>query len=131
VKRVTLANAVLLGLYFAAGAEVESDALRRENAIRKAEAKMVGLKYCAAGHRGCSVAGVRRSMLNLTSSEIESILGPPQYHLRLGKQDLYYWTVPITENGVLKRVRLQVTYGNCYDRESSSAKKAVCEVTNY
>src|SRR5207302_9640972 len=58
----------------------------------KIEANIDRLKYCVARNRGCSVDGFPRLLLGLTRSEVEAILGPPQYHLHLAGKHLYYWT---------------------------------------
>ena len=112
-------------------AETAVEKAQRDKAHWEAEGNKSRLTYCAAGKPGCTVGGTRRLMLALTPAEIESILGVPQYRMRLNKKDLHYWTIPINERGETKKVRFQVIYGDCYLRERSSKKKAVCEVNTF
>jgi hypothetical protein len=94
------------------------------------------LKYCVAGNPGCPANAFERLLLGLTRSEVEAIMGPPQFQLHLAGKDAYYWTVSVNANARVNhprmvRIRVQVVYGDCYYREKDSRKQAVCEVGRY
>jgi hypothetical protein len=107
-----------------------ADKFQREGIRLEIETNINRLKRCVANRR-CLANGFPKLLLGLTRSEVEGILGPPQYHLQLGANDLYYWTVPLNTSGTVSAVRVQVIYGDCYYREKNSRTKAVCEVTPY
>ena len=94
------------------------------------------LKYCVAGNAGCPANGFQRLLLGLTRTEVETIMGPPQYQLHLAGKHVYYWTVSVNASARVNhprmvRIRVQVVYGDCYYREENSRKQAVCEVSRY
>jgi hypothetical protein len=107
-----------------------ADKFQRDGIRLEIETNINRLKRCMA-KRACPANGFPKLLLGLTPSEVEGILGPPQYHLQLGENDLYYWTVPLSAKGTVSAVRVQVIYGDCYYREKDSRAKAVCEVTPY
>ena len=104
-----------------------ADKLQRERVRLEIETNVNRLKYCVAGNRGCAAEDLPRLLLGLTRSEVEAMLGPPQYQLHLGANHLYYWTVPLKTNRTAGAVRVQLIFGDCYYREKNSRKKAVCE----
>ena len=114
---------------FSQPAVEQASAKEREREKISAETRfnMKRLKACVAASRACAANDFPRLLLRLTRPEVEEILGPPQYRLRLTADDLYYWTVPLKGNVTLGAVRLRVIFGDCYDREETSRKKAVCE----
>jgi len=107
-----------------------ADKFQRDGIRLEIETNINRLKRCMA-KRACLANGFPKLLLGLTPSEVEGILGSPQYHLQLGENDLYYWTVPLIAKGTVSAVRVQVIYGDCYYREKNSRAKAVCEVTPY
>jgi hypothetical protein len=116
-----------------------ADKLAQERARLKIqiEANITRVRYCVAGNPGCSATGFHRLLLGLTRSEVESLLGPPQYQLHLAGNQLYYWTISINVASGRKApprmavIRVQVRYGDCYYREKNSRKSAVCEAGLY
>jgi hypothetical protein len=107
-----------------------ADKFQRDGIRLEIETNINRLKRCMA-KRACLANGFPKLLLGLTPSEVEGLLGPPQYRLQLGGNDLYYWTVPLIARGTVSAVRVQVIYGDCYYREKNSHAKAVCEVTPY
>jgi prepilin-type N-terminal cleavage/methylation domain-containing protein len=93
----------------------------------QAESNIIRLKSCIAGNPGCVANDVPRLLLRLTRPEVDAILGPAQYRLRVAADDLYYWTVPFEARGTRGLIRLRITFGDCDYREKNSRKKAVCE----
>ena len=106
----------------------ESEAAAERNRIQQQIASnIVRLKYCVAGKKGCAANDLPRLLLGLTRSEVEAILGPPQYQLRLASNHVFYWTVPLASDRPGGAVRVQVSFGDCYYREKESKQKAVCD----
>ena len=105
--------------------------LEREKIRLQIEANINRLKYCVAGNSGCAANDLPRLLLGLTRSEIEALLGPPQYRLHLAPNDHYYWTVPLSSRGTVSATRVRVIFGDCYYREKNSRKKGVCEAQVY
>jgi hypothetical protein len=102
-----------------------------ERARIKSAANIDRLKRCMAGDRDCSEKSFSRSMLGLTQSEVEAILGPPHYQFHLAQKHLHYWTISINTDAGRVTMRIQAIYGNCYYREKDSRKEAVCQVRRY
>ncbi len=93
------------------------------------EQKIENLKACIVLERDCDPRTFRQYLLQLDPSEVESILGPPQYSLKLTQSPLYFWTVSLKVHGVTTPVRIQVSYGNCNYRDPTSTSLGVCEAT--
>jgi hypothetical protein len=110
--------------------EPESAEKRQRETIRlEIETNIYRLTQCVGASFGCVAHDFPRMILGLTRSEVETLLGPPQYQLRLAGNHLYYWTVPLRTNRTVTPTRVQLTFGDCHYREKNSRKQAVCEAT--
>jgi len=107
-------------------AEKERERIRLETASNVAR-----LKSCLSQNSRCAPRDLPGLLLRLTRPEVETMLGPPQYRLRLATNNLYYWTVPFNAPGTASTVRLRIVFGDCYHREKNSHKKGVCEAEAY
>jgi hypothetical protein len=104
-----------------------ADKLEQERTKSDIETNIYRLTRCVGGTLGCVAHDFPRMVLGLTRSEVEALLGPPQYQLHLAGNHLYYWTVPLRTNRTVAATRVQLIFGDCYYREKNSRKKAVCE----
>ena len=111
----------------APGEQQAAEKREREKIRVETESNIIRLKSCIAGNPGCVANDVPRLLLRLTRPEVDAILGPAQYRLRVAADDLYYWTVPFEARGTRGLIRLRITFGDCNYREKNSRKKAVCE----
>jgi hypothetical protein len=103
----------------------------RERIRVETAANVARLKSCLSQNSRCAPRDLPRLLLRLTRPEVETMLGPPQYRLRLATNNLYYWTVPFSAPGTASTVRLRMVFGDCYHREKNSHKKGVCEAEAY
>ena len=110
-------------------AQDAAETLQRDKIRRDIEINIDRLKRCVAATARCGANDFPRLLLGLTRPEVEAILGPPQYELHVAGNHLYYWTVPLAANRPVSAIRVQVSFGDCYYREKSSSKKAVCDAT--
>lgn len=104
-----------------------AEQLERDRIRQRIVLNIDRLKHCVAPAGVCVQNEIPRLLLGLTRSEIEAILGPPQYQLRLAGNHLFYWTVPLKSNQPGGAIRVQVSFGRCYYREQNSSKDAVCD----
>jgi len=104
-----------------------ADKLERQKIRAQIEANLSLANQCVTRKRGCTPTVFPSLLLGLTRPEVDALLGPMQYRLRLSGKEYYYWTIVLKTGDTTTPIRVRVEFGDCYHRERSSRKKAVCQ----